>query len=799
VNTDNSSITNLDKIPNGQNVIVAIQCYTGYNQEDSVIVNKSSLDRGMFVTSYFRTYEGKEQKNQSTLEEEKFCKPVKYNPNGTPRTAGMKEGSSYGKLEESGFVKVGTRVSGGDAIIGKCIPLKTTSDDDIKYRDASTFVKSTESGVVDKVYINKDGEGFKFGRVRVRSERMPEIGDKFCFTSKTEVMTTEGWISIAKITKTHRVAQLVDGKYIEYVNPIEVYNFKYIGKMVKVQSESIDFDVTVDHELYVKMDGESDYSRKKASGIYGRSFQCKKNGFKEGVEIHEHAVVHFALEIRNGAEIEFPEWVWELPGSQARLLIERMMDNEYKTKSKAFADDLMRLSIHAGMSATIVKMYDTYVVKLVDDCEPVIEAKQCSMYWYEDSVYCLQVPSHVFMVRQNMKNMWTGNCSRGAQKGTCGIVYTQEDMPFAKSGIVPDLIINPHAFPKRMTIGQLIETVMGKTAALKGISIDGSPFNQMNPNDIGDILANECGFERNGKEVLYNGKTGEQIETAIFIGPTYYHRLKHMVQDKLHCLSPDHQVLTKTGWKAIDKVEMSDEIASLVENQLVYQSPTNVYHYPEYNGQMYRIKNRMIDLNVTANHRMYVAHQREEYGFAKAEDIVGKQVRYKRNAEWDAPEFDLGSSVEYSNNVLPEWCFQLSSNQARIMIDEIFSGDNRLCLSTDSDKFADQIMQLCLHAGWSANKLVDAEKNSIELVVFKSGNDPMVNNGEEGEEEELYDYCGSVHCVEVPGNVFMVRKNGKPVWTGNSRASGPYSQLVRQPSVGRARDGGLRMGRFCPC
>jgi hypothetical protein len=134
----------------------------------------------------------------------------------------------------------------------------------------------------------------------------------------------------------------------------------------------------------------------------------------------------------------------------------------------------------------------------------------------------------------------------------------------------------------------------------------------------------------------------------------------------------------------------------------------------------------------------------------------------------------------------------------RILLDEIFLED-RLCLSIESDKFMDQIMQLCLHAGWSANKLVDAEKNMIELVVFKSGNSPVVNNGEEGEEEEVYDYCGSVHCVEVPGNVFMVRRNGKPVWTGNSRASGPYSQLVRQPSVGRARDGGLRMGRFCPC
>ena len=155
-------------------------------------------------------------------------------------------------------------------------------------------------------------------------------------------------------------------------------------------------------------------------------------------------------------------------------------------------------------------------------------------------------------------------------------------------------------------------------------------------------------------------------------------------------------------------------------------------------------------------------------------------------------------SIDDSKKLLPEWCFQLSKNQTIILLNEIISG-NSLYLSIESDKFLDQIMQLCLHAGWSANKLVDAEKNNIELIVFKSENNPEVNNGEEGEEEELYNYSGSVHCVEVPGNVFMVRRNGKPVWTGNSRASGPYSQLVRQPSVGRARDGGLRMGRFCPC
>jgi predicted NAD-dependent protein-ADP-ribosyltransferase YbiA (DUF1768 family) len=212
-----------------------------------------------------------------------------------------------------------------------------------------------------------------------------------------------------------------------------------------------------------------------------------------------------------------------------------MMDNEYQTKSKAFADDLMRLTIHAGISATIVKMYDTYVVTIVHDSEPVIEGKQCSMYWYEDSVYCLQVPSHVFMVRQNMKNMWSGNCSRKAQKGTCGIVYSQEDMPFTKEGIVPDLIINPHAFPKRMTIGQLIECLFGKACAAYGAYGDCTAYatKGSNAKTYGEMLT-KMDFHSSGNQLLYNGYTGEQIYSEIFIGPTYYMRLKHMVKDKIN-------------------------------------------------------------------------------------------------------------------------------------------------------------------------------------------------------------------------------------------------------------------------
>ena len=96
---------NLNKIPSGSVAIVAIATYSGYNQEDSLIINQSAIDRGLFNSSYFRKYESSEQKNQTSLEEEKFCKPEKYNPNGSIRTNLMKQSSSYDKLEDNGFVK----------------------------------------------------------------------------------------------------------------------------------------------------------------------------------------------------------------------------------------------------------------------------------------------------------------------------------------------------------------------------------------------------------------------------------------------------------------------------------------------------------------------------------------------------------------------------------------------------------------------------------------------------------------------------------------------------------------------
>lgn len=284
-----------NNLPSGLNAIVAIACYSGYNQEDSVIFNQSSVDRGLFTSTFYRTYRDDEKKSQLTGDEEKFCIPSHQT------TIGMR-GSNYSLLNKHGYVSKDTFVRENDVIIGKVSPIRDDKGT-LYYKDNSVTIRNNEHGCVDRVAIARNGDGYRFLKMRVRSHRKPTIGDK--------------------------------------------------------------------------------------------------------------------------------------------------------------------------------------------------------------------------------------HSSRHGQKGTIGMVFRQEDMPCTAEGIVPDLIMNPHAVPSRMTIGQVVECVLGKATTMMGCFGDATPFNQIDVHTIGKMLQ-KFGFESMGNEVLYNGRTGEQMKVNIFMGPTFYQRLKHMVEDKVH-------------------------------------------------------------------------------------------------------------------------------------------------------------------------------------------------------------------------------------------------------------------------
>ena len=339
-------------------------------------------------------------------------------------------------------------------------------------------------------------------------------------------------------------------------------------------------------------------------------------------------------------------------------------------------------------------------------------------------------------------------------------------MPFTKDGIVPDIIMNPNAIPKRMTIAQLIECVFGKVGCVAGSELDATPFRKITVENITEVME-KLGYHGTGTEILYNGKTGEQIKAAIFMGPTFYYRLKHLVEDKQHCIDYKTEILTKNGWRKHNQLKMEDEIATLKNNRLVYEKPIEIFDYPDHEGDMYYVRNYGIDLAVTAEHRMWASEDGRKYDFLLAKDIVGKDVYYKKDADWDY------------------------SDDAKNFIYKLFGEDD--IFETDSKELADKIQQESLHAGWSCN--IDYEDDIYICKVFNDSSNIQMG-GKFCEERFVKNEKCSVWCVHVPSEVFFTRRNGKVCWTGNSRATGPYQLLTMQPAEGRSRDGGFRFGEM---
>ena len=298
VETRLMNMLQLSNMPSGNQIIVAIMTHSGFNQEDSILVNKSSINRGMFQATIYHTEKDDDGKKING-EEEIRRKPDKS------KTKNVKF-ANYDKINKDGFMDVNTLIEDRDIIMAKIVSIKQNKNDNtklIKYEDHSTIYKTHEKCYIDQNYLDRNGDGYKFCKVRIRATRQPVIGDKFS--------------------------------------------------------------------------------------------------------------------------------------------------------------------------------------------------------------------------------------SRHGQKGTVGNIIPEENMPFTKDGLVPDIIINPHAIPSRMTIAQLKETLLGKVLLQLGLFGDGTSFGDLNVKTIIKKL-HSMGYESKGNELMYNGMTGEQIETSVFIGPVFYQRLKHMVNDKQH-------------------------------------------------------------------------------------------------------------------------------------------------------------------------------------------------------------------------------------------------------------------------
>jgi DNA-directed RNA polymerase II subunit RPB2 len=622
----------------GTNLILAMGSFTGYNQDDGIVMNADSFARGMFRSTCYRTYEAFEEDDPMTHSKTRIGNPARI-----PGWTSLKPGIDYGKLDERGLIRVGEYVDETTVLVG--MYLQSQGGD---MRDASKTAQVWTRGRVERVSVTVNNQGHVMVKVRVVQERIPELGDKFCLTPDHEVLTTGGWVTIDKVSIGMKVAQLnKDTEMLEYVSPNETFEFDHTGDMYEVKTQGVNLCTTMNHRMWVQSRNSKSFECIEAEKMMGKrvrfssysptsapdytfsqgSVKLSGDSFKaflqlfgiwvaEGwVYVNETQHIRrleisankervkmvlidaceklelntsfspktskFYINSKEYCEIfkdlsvgairkSLPSWCFELSMEQSRILLDAMCLGDghetatslsYSTSSKQLRDDIQIIVQHAGYTSGFFKHVEEGSTR-VDSSGRVykanadnwhIQIRRKRLYptlnhghsktqggqseeiiQYSGKVYCISVPSQVFLVRRNGTIVWTGNSNRHGQKGTIGMFVRDYDMPRTKEGIPVDMIMNPHAIPSRMTMAQMIEALVGKAAAPLGTVGNGTLFmNDGSPVEaIGKVLRDELGMEPFGEELMYDGMSGQLIPTQIFVGNVYTMRLKHMPEDK---------------------------------------------------------------------------------------------------------------------------------------------------------------------------------------------------------------------------------------------------------------------------
>ena len=365
---------------NGDGIIV--------NQEDSIVFNKTSLDRGMFISTSFNKYSSIIQKNQSTAQNEIFMKP------DDAKVYGLKTGS-YDKLNNKGYVPEETVVVNGDFLIGKVVPVQATNENSKPYRDNSESYKQHVPGVVDKVYSDiHNVDGYEMKKIKVRSQRIPNIGDKMCcYDPSHDILTTDGWIPIDKVTIKHKVACLTNGDTLSYCNPIDIQTYDYEGDMYVVDSNQVKLKVTPNHRMYVGNSVGENFEIIEAKYIFNKCRSYIKN------------IVRY-----------FDK---EQCMKKLHNIILKCENDYFETTSKKNADDLQILCLHSGYSANIVECGEgnSYKIIVNTTINKQIINNLCNEDRYEKyigKVHCCTVPNDgIIYVRRDGCPVWCGNSRHG--------------------------------------------------------------------------------------------------------------------------------------------------------------------------------------------------------------------------------------------------------------------------------------------------------------------------------------------------------------------------------------------------